>query len=125
MKDNAVLSRPKSLQRQCVEGSNVTPDITCQLGTEQSRSEKHHRIVFFTDDDGHEIRVVASLMTVSAEDIAAMYKARWGIESFFRWIKQNLNVPTLFGTTENAVYTQLYAALSAYVLLKCRQSVLY
>jgi IS4 transposase len=37
---------------------------------------------------------------------------------FFRWIKQNLNVPTLFGTSENAVYGQLYCALIVYVLLK-------
>jgi IS4 transposase len=47
-----------------------------------------------------------------------MYKARWSIETFFRWIKQNLNVPVLFGTTENAVFNQLFAALIAYVLLK-------
>ncbi|MDR0270905.1 MAG: IS4 family transposase, partial [Paenibacillus sp.] len=40
------------------------------------------------------------------------------IELFFRWIKQHLNIPTLFGTTENAVYGQLYSALIAYVLLK-------
>lgn len=118
MKDNVQLSGKKSLQRYIIDGSNVTQDITCQLGTEQCRSAKRHRVVFFTDQDGREMRVVTSLLDVSAEDIAAMYKARWGIESFFRWIKQNLNVPTLFGTTENAVYTQLYAALCAYVLLK-------
>ncbi|OES45502.1 hypothetical protein BA724_01390 [Domibacillus iocasae] len=47
-----------------------------------------------------------------------MYKASWAIESFFRWIKQNLNVPVLFGATKNAVYNQLFAALIAYVLLK-------
>ena len=51
-----------------------------------------------------------------------MYKERWAIESFFRWIKQNLNVPVLFGTTENAVYSQLFAALIAYVLLKFLQT---
>ncbi|WP_155271720.1 transposase [Paenibacillus polymyxa] len=47
-----------------------------------------------------------------------MYKARWQIEVFFRWIKQHLNIPTLFGTTENAVYGQLFCALIVYVLLK-------
>ncbi|MFZ3589256.1 transposase [Bacillus sp. DJP31] len=47
-----------------------------------------------------------------------MYKARWRIETLFRWIKKNLNVPVLFGTTENAVFNQLFAALMAYVLLK-------
>ncbi len=47
-----------------------------------------------------------------------MYKARWDIESFFRWIKQNLNVPKLFGQTPNAVYNQLFAPLIAYVLIQ-------
>ncbi|MFB6367567.1 transposase [Paenibacillus elgii] len=57
-------------------------------------------------------------MQVTVEQIAQMYKARWQIEVFFRWIKLHLNIPTLFGTTENAVYGQLFAALMVYVLLK-------
>ncbi|MED4871323.1 transposase, partial [Geobacillus stearothermophilus] len=47
-----------------------------------------------------------------------MYQQRWTVEVFFRWVKQYLNVPTLFGTTENAVYNQLFAAFIAYVLLR-------
>ncbi|NUU58903.1 transposase, partial [Paenibacillus agri] len=54
----------------------------------------------------------------SAESIAEIYKKRWQIEVFFRWIKQHLNIPKLFGTTPNAVYGQLYVALLVYVLLK-------
>jgi IS4 transposase len=57
-------------------------------------------------------------MNVTAEEVADMYKSRWAIESFFRWVKQNLNVPVLFGTAENAVFNQLFAALIAYVLLE-------
>lgn len=57
-------------------------------------------------------------MTVSAEQVADIYKRRWQVELFFRWIKQHLNVPTLFGTTKNAVFGQLYSALLVYVLLK-------
>lgn len=72
----------------------------------------------FTDEDGDIIRVITSLRHVTAEEIAYMYKERWAIESFFRWIKQNLHVPTLYGTTPNAVYSQCFAALIAYVLLK-------
>ncbi|MFD1031771.1 transposase, partial [Metaplanococcus flavidus] len=64
------------------------------------------------------IRVVTNLLNLAAEAIARIYKARWGIESFFRWIKQNLNVPKLFGQTPNAVYNQLFAALIAYVLMQ-------
>lgn len=118
IKENMTLVNPRSLQRQAVEGSNVTRDITCRLGTEQCRSEKRHRVVFFQDGYGNEIRVVTNLFHVSAEQIAAIYKARWGIEVFFRWIKQHLNVPTLFGTTKNAVYGQLFTALIAFVLLQ-------
>ncbi|MFC9601005.1 transposase [Peribacillus butanolivorans] len=47
-----------------------------------------------------------------------MYKSRWAIESFFRWIKLNLNVPVLFGTTSNALFNQLFTAIIAYALLK-------
>ena len=61
---------------------------------------------------------MTNLQDVTAEEIAGMYKERWAIESFFRWMKQNLNVPVLFGTTKNAVFSQLFAALIAYVLLK-------
>lgn len=56
-------------------------------------------------------------MMISAELIADMYKVRWEIESFFLRIKQDLNVPVLFGTTPNAVYNQLFSALTASVLL--------
>lgn len=70
------------------------------------------------DGHGHEIRVVTNLMEIPAEQIAEIYKTRWRVELFFRWIKQHLNVPTIFGKTENAVYGQLYSALIAYVILK-------
>jgi IS4 transposase len=81
-------------------------------------SKLRHRVVVFSDNNNHEIRVVTNLMHLSAEQIADTYKARWGIEVFFRWIKQNLNVPVLFGTTKNAVFNQLFAALMTYVVLK-------
>ncbi len=74
--------------------------------------------MIFQDFKGRDIRVVTDLMQVAAEQVAQMYKDRWQIEVFFRWIKQHLNIPTLFGTTENAVYGQLFGALMVYVLLK-------
>lgn len=118
LKTNVEIFRRKSLQRIVDSNSNVTHDYTCRLGTEQKRSNSRHRIVEFTDYEGKLIRVVTNLHNVSAETIAAIYKARWGVEVFFRWIKQHLNVPRLFGTTKNAVYNQLYAALLSYVILR-------
>lgn len=72
----------------------------------------------FTDYEGAIVRVITNLRDVTAEEIAGMYKECWAIESFFHWIKQYLNVPVLFGTTKNAVFSPLFAALIAYVLLK-------
>ncbi|WP_186323385.1 IS4 family transposase [Paenibacillus xylanexedens] len=118
LRDNVYLHQPRSLRRHPSEDSSVIRDISCQLGTPQNRSQERHRVVVFQDYEGREIRVATDLMEVSGEHIAQMYKERWEIEVFFRWIKQNLNVPSLFGTTENAVYGQLYGALIAYVILK-------
>lgn len=118
IKENITLVKPRSLKRESDENSNVVKDMTCYLGTPQSQSQLRHRIVIFKDDYGNEIRVATNLKHLSAEQIADMYKARWGIEVFFRWIKQNLNVPVLFGTTKNAVFNQLFAALMTYVVLR-------
>lgn len=72
----------------------------------------------FTDYEGAIVRVITNLCDVTAEEIAGMYKERWAIQSFFRLIKQNLNVPVLFGTTKNTIFSQLFAGVIAYVLLK-------
>jgi hypothetical protein len=118
LRDNVHFEKPHALRRQVPADSPVIRDITCQLGTPQCRSKQRHRVVTFRDFEGREIRVVTDLRDVTAEQIALTYKARWQIEVFFRWIKQHLNVPTLFGTTENAVYGQLFSALIVFVLLR-------
>ncbi|KMY57632.1 transposase [Geobacillus stearothermophilus] len=118
MKDNIELHQKKSLKRLSSTSSSVQADFTCQLGTKQCRSTKRHRVVIFRDANGRDIRVVTNLFHASAETIADMYQQRWTVEVFFRWVKQYLNVPTLFGTTENAVYNQLFGAFIAYVLLR-------
>nr|WP_260866204.1 IS4 family transposase [Paenibacillus xylanexedens] len=118
IKENVTMVSPHALKRIATETSNVSRDLTCYLGTPQCQSELRHRVVIFADTNGNEIRVATNLMHLSAEQIADAYKARWGIEVFFRWIKQNLNVPVLFGTTKNAVFNQLFAALMTYVILK-------
>jgi IS4 transposase len=53
----------------------------------------------------------------SAKTIADIYKERWPIEIFFRWIKQNLKIKSFIGNSRNAVMTQIYVALIAYLLL--------
>ena len=54
---------------------------------------------------------------LSAQEIADIYKARWQVELFFKWIKQNLQIKTFWGTSRNAVFTQLWVALIVFMLL--------
>ncbi|HEY4429721.1 MAG TPA: transposase, partial [Paenibacillus sp.] len=97
---------------------SVEQDLTCQLGKNLALSQNRFRVVILKDPKGNPVILATNLHWHSAERIADIYKKRWQIEVFFRWIKQHLNIPKLFGTTPNAVYGQLYTALLIYVLLK-------
>ena len=66
---------------------------------------------------GKVIRLVTNDLDGPAEEIADLYKQRWQIELFFKWIKQNLKIKRFLGTSENAVRIQIYVALIAYLLL--------
>lgn len=87
--DNVHLEKPRALRRLTQPDSPILRDLTCELGTAQCRSHKRHLVVIFRDDQDREVRVVIDLLQVTAEQIALMYKARWQVEVFFRWIKQN------------------------------------
>jgi hypothetical protein len=52
-----------------------------------------------------------------AETVAALYRCRWQVELFFKWIKQHLRIKAFYGTTENAVKTQVWIAITVYVLV--------
>jgi len=118
LRNNSKFINKKSLQRMNSSDSSIYEDFTCILGTAQNHSSERHRVVFFKEYSGKEIRVCTNMMDISAEAIAEIYKARWQIEVFFKWIKQNLNAKRVFGTTPNAVYGQLYSGLIAYLILK-------
>jgi hypothetical protein len=70
---------------------------------------------------GREIILVSNDLDAPASVIADLYKARWQVELFFKWVKQNLKLAHFFGTTCNAVTIQIMAALIAYLLLRAAQ----
>jgi hypothetical protein len=70
-----------------------------------------------TKGQEQEIEVLTNNMKLAASTIAGLYKGRWEIESFFRWIKQNLKIKSFYGTSENAVMTQVWVAMILYLLL--------
>lgn len=67
---------------------------------------------------GKVIRIVTNDLDAPAQEIADLYKCRWRIELFFKWIKQNLKIGRFLGTSDNAVRIQLFTALIAYILLR-------
>jgi hypothetical protein len=69
-------------------------------------------------ESGKVLRIFSNDLAASAEEIAGLYKRQWAIELFFRWVKQTLKIGHFFGTSENAVRTQIAVALIAFVLLR-------
>jgi hypothetical protein len=75
------------------------------------------RIRFVDPDTGQKLVFLTNHLEVPAETVAALYKNRWQIELFFRWIKQHLRIRHFFGTSPNAVKTQVWIAVTMYVLI--------
>jgi hypothetical protein len=76
------------------------------------------RIIKFKDDlSGLTLIFLTNNFHLTATDIALLYKARWDIEMFFKWIKQHLKIKSFWGQSENAVKTQIWIAVSVYVLV--------
>ena len=63
------------------------------------------------------VKILTNNFSLDAETISELYKARWKIEIFFKWIKQHLKIKSFLGTSENAVLTQIWVAMCAYLLL--------
>ena len=75
------------------------------------------RLVKFHDDEKNKaLTFVSNNFILPALTIAQLYKYRWRVELFFKWIKQHLRIKSFFGTSENAVKTQIWISISAYVL---------
>ena len=73
-------------------------------------------------DDGKTLRIVTNDLDAPAEEIADLYKQRWQIELFFRWVKQTLRISHFLGTSENAVRIQIAIALIAFLALRLAQA---
>ena len=76
------------------------------------------RIVVYDQEKDVQLEIITQELKWAASTIAALYKARWDVEIFFKQLKQNLLVKTFTGTSENAVKSQIYIALITYLLLE-------
>jgi IS4 transposase len=80
------------------------------------------REVRVVTETGKELRILTNDLDAPADDIADLYKRRWQVELFFRWIKQTLRITHFLGTSENAVRIQIAVALIAYLLIRIAQA---
>ena len=79
--------------------------------------EKLRHIKFYDDETGNDLVFLSNNLDLMAEEIAQLYKYRWKVELFFKWIKQHLRVKSFWGTSLNAVKIQVYSAIIAYCLV--------
>ena len=104
-------------------GSSILSDRTGYLPKRLAASRNNPmsglvREIQVVIETGKVLRIFTNDLTASAQEIADLYKRRWAIELFFRWVKQTLKISHFFGTSENAVRIQIVVALIAFVLLR-------
>lgn len=104
------------------EGGDILSDRIGLLPQRQARSRKNPfadpvREVSVKVETGKVLRILCNDLDASAREIADLYRRRWAIELFFRWVKQNLKIRHFLGKSENAVRIQIAVALIAYLLL--------
>ena len=88
-------------------------------GTHTSKDypEKLRRIKYYDAETNKTLVFLTNSFTLPALTIAQLYRCRWQVELFFKWIKQNLRIKSFYGTTDNAVKAQIWIAVSVYVLI--------
>ena len=109
------------------EGSTVLSDRIGFLPARQARSRHNPmqnavREVQLKTETGKLLRILSNDLDAPAQEIADLYKRRWAIELFFRWVKQTLKITRFLGTSENAVRIQIAVALIAFLLLRLAQA---
>jgi len=83
----------------------------------QGYPEKLRRVHYLDTDANRRLVLLTNNFTLSARDIADLYRCRWQVELFFKWIKQHLRIKAFYGTSDNAVKTQVWIAISVYILV--------
>ena len=123
-KSNTVLT--VTAENQVPDGGTILSDRIGLLPQRRSKGRKNPfsdpvREIRVRIETGKVLRILCNDLDASASDIADLYKRRWEIELFFRWVKQTLKIRHFLGTSENAVRIQIAVALIAYLLLRVAQ----
>ncbi len=117
-KKNVVLQRRYS--HPVDRSTGVRSDQTVILAALESAKvypDPLRRVSYFDAKTNKRLRFLTNNFTLPALTIAEIYRSRWQVELFFRWIKQNLRIKKFYGVSENAVKTQIWIAVAVYVLV--------
>lgn len=107
-------------QHAAPKGKGVLKDERISLAgfyAEENYPDELRRIEFHDEEQKKTLIFLTNNSALAASTIAAIYKARWQIELFFKWIKQNLKIKSFLGTSKNAVMAQIWVAMCYYLLL--------
>lgn len=102
------------------ESSGVRCDQTIVLtgiNTVSNYPQPLRRIKYYDEPTGKTFNFLTNNFAIPAQTVADLYRNRWQVELFFKWIKQHLRIKSFFGTSENAVKSQIWIAISVYVLV--------
>src|SRR5450432_3946120 len=102
------------------QASGVRSDhtvILIAIGSAKVYPDPLRRVTYVDSETNKRLTFLTNNFTLPALTIARIYKSRWQVELFFKWVKQHLRIKAFFGTSENAVKTQIWIAVSIYVLV--------
>ncbi|MCW5980912.1 MAG: IS4 family transposase [Bryobacteraceae bacterium] len=117
-KENVLLQRRYS--HPADKATGVRSDHTVILTAIESAKaypDPLRRVTYLDQETNKRLKFLTNNFTLPATTIAKIYKSRWQVELFFKWIKQHLRIKAFYGTSENAVKTQIWIAVSVYVLV--------
>ena len=120
-----VVRAKTNLQYRCVRWKrrlpkNILTDAEIELTVYKSRNdypESLRLVKYYDEEQNRKFMFLTNAMGLTAQQVANLYKNRWQIELFFKWLKQHLKIKKFWGTTENAVRIQISAAITAYCLV--------
>lgn len=123
------ISRPKENMKYVIidhreltdsdRNTGVTGDFSIRLATKSVYlyPEPIRAVTVHDEETGEEIVFITNNFDINALEVACLYRHRWDIEVFFKWVKQNIVIKTLWGYSENAVRTHLWVAITAYLIM--------
>jgi IS4 transposase len=97
--------------------SGMLTDEMVVVGTPQKRMENVLRLIHSVDSEGNPVAILTSRFDLEADEIGQIYRERWAIETFFKWMKQHVRIQGFYGTSQRAVMNQVWMALIAFCLL--------